>query len=258
MALDAILRQTEHRPWALPTTPWRMAQSWCDLLFAHWPLPAAQLQKLLPPNLVLDTFEGVAWVGVVPFRMVDVRPRGLPSVPWLSAFPELNVRTYVRSPNADHPQPGVFFFSLEAANPVAVALARRFFRLPYFYADMALQQRGDWIHYRSRRIHRGASPAEFVGRYRPIGEVLPARPGTLEQWLTERYSLYTSDQQGRLYIGEIHHIPWPLQNAEAEIDLNSMAAASGISLPDQPPLLHFARRLDVAVWPLRRLTGAPS
>ncbi len=258
MALDAILRQTEHRPWALPTTPWRMAQSWCDLLFAHWPLPAAQLQKLLPPNLVLDTFDGVAWVGVVPFRMVDVRPRGLPSVPWLSAFPELNVRTYVRSPNADHPQPGVFFFSLEAANPVAVALARRFFRLPYFYADMALQQRGDWIHYRSRRIHRGAPPAGFVGRYRPIGEVLPARPGTLEQWLTERYSLYTSDQQGRLYIGEIHHIPWPLQNAEAEIDLNSMAAASGISLPDQPPLLHFARRLDVAVWPLRRLTGAPS
>jgi uncharacterized protein YqjF (DUF2071 family) len=258
MALDAIFQQIDHRPWPLPNTPWRMAQSWCDLLFAHWSLPAAQIEPLLPANLKLDTFDGMAWIGVVPFRMVDVRPRGLPSVPWLSAFPELNVRTYVRSPNPDQPKPGVFFFSLEAANPVAVALARSFFRLPYFYADMTCQPEDDWIHYRSRRIHRGAPPAEFVGRYRPTGEVFSAKAGTLEQWLTERYSLYTNDPQGRLYIGEIHHLPWPLQPAEAEIERNSMAQASGIHLPDQPPLLHFARRLDVAVWPLRRVTGGSS
>ena len=245
-----------HRPWPLPAGPWVMAQSWHDLLFAHWPIPAAVMRALLPPQLVLDTYDGMAWVGVVPFRMSGVRPRLCPPVPWLSTFPELNVRTYVRSRDPANPRPGVYFFSLEAANPLAVAIARGWFKLPYYNATMSLRADGQGIHYRSQRTHRGAPAAEFVGSYRPTGPVYHAQPGTLEHWLTERYSLYTVSPKGavpngRAYIGEIHHQPWPLQPAEAEIQRNSMAVASALDLPNVAPLLHFARRLDVVIWPLR-------
>lgn len=231
-----------------------MRQSWLDLLFAHWPIPVETLRALVPPQLELDLFDQTAWVGVVPFRMAGVTLRGAPAVPWLSAFPELNVRTYVKARDPANPKPGVFFFSLEAANPVAVTIARQWFKLPYFHARMSLQGKGQQIHYRSQRTHRGAPSAEFIGNYVPTSPVFTAQPDTLERWLTERYSLYTVDPQGHVYIGEIHHPPWPLQQAEAAISVNSMAAASGITLPANPPLLHFARRLDVIIWPLRQLT----
>ena len=246
--IGEITRHIDHRPWPLPSGPWSMTQSWHDLLFAHWPIPVAVMRALVPSALELDTFDGTAWVGVVPFRMSNVRPRLMPALPWLSAFPELNVRTYVKSRNPAQPKPGVYFFSLEAANPVAVALARGLFKLPYFNADMRLNDDGHTIRYQSRRIHRGAPAAEFIGKYAPTSPVFRAQPGSLEQWLTERYSLYTVNKRGRAYIGEIHHQPWPLQWAEAEIQTNTMATASQIPLPDIPPLLHFARRLDVVVW----------
>jgi uncharacterized protein YqjF (DUF2071 family) len=189
--------------------------------------------------------------------MENVRPRWVPAAPWLSAFPELNVRTYVRMRDPDDPKPGVYFFSLEAANPVAVVLARSLFKLPYFWAQMGVADNGQTIQYHSHRRHPGAGrppgPADFVGVYTPTGEVFRAIQGSLEQWLTERYSLYTVDKPGNVYIGEIHHLPWPLQLAEAEFQVNTMAAANGISLPDMQPLLHFARRLDMVVWPLRRV-----
>ena len=231
-----------------------MRQTWHDLLFAHWPIPAETMRAHIPPQLELDTYEGMAWIAVVPFRMSGVVPRGLPDVPWLSAFPELNVRTYVTSPapaGADpaKSKPGVYFFSLEAANPVAVAIARNVFKLPYFNADMRLDDHGTRIDYTSRRTHRAAPPAEFIGSYAPTGEVYHSQPNTLEQWLTERYCLYTT-QGDKLYRGEIHHLPWPLQPASADIAVNTMTDAAGITLPDTPPLLHFARRLDVIVWPL--------
>jgi uncharacterized protein YqjF (DUF2071 family) len=230
-----------------------MRQSWHDLLFAHWPIPVATMRALVPPQLELDLFGDTAWVAVVPFRMSNVAPRFIPALPWLSAFPELNVRTYVKARDPANPKPGVYFFSLEAANPVAVAVARGWFKLPYFRARMQLVDDGKTIHYRSQRTHGGVSAADFVGSYRPVGEPFLAQPGSLVHWLTERYSLYTVDRGGRVYIGEIHHRPWPLQLAEATIESNSMAAASQIDLPVNPPLLHFARRLDVVVWPLRNL-----
>lgn len=248
-----IIDVTEHRPWPMPRRPWVMAQSWHDLLFAHWPLPVEMLRAVVPSVFSLDTFEGQAWIGVVPFRMSGVRPRAIPALPWLSAFPELNVRTYVTLGG----KPGVYFFSLDAGNPVAVAVARRWFHLPYFRARMALRDEGGSIHYRSDRTHRGAPAATFVGRYRPSGEVFRAEPGTLEHFLTERYALYTMNGQ-RLYRGEIHHVPWPLQLAEAEIEVNTVVAAHGLTLPPQAPLLHFARRLDVIVWPLEQVYPDPS
>lgn len=255
-----ITQTVDHRPWPLPSGPWLMAQSWHDLLFAHWPIPAETMRALVPPQLEVDTFDGTAWVSIVPFRMSGVRPRFIRSVPWLSAFPELNVRTYVRATDRNSSgqpivKPGVFFFSLEAANPVAVTIARRVFRLPYFRAHMRLREQPDGtIDYRSYRTHGGAPPAEFVGRYAPSGAVDLARPGTLDEWLTERYCLYATDGRGRAYRGDIHHRQWPVQPADAEIEVNTMARSAGLALPDRAPLLHFSRRLDVVVWPLQRVT----
>jgi uncharacterized protein YqjF (DUF2071 family) len=249
-----LLTTTSHRPWPLPAQPWVMQQSWHDLLFAHWPIAPEVMRPFIPPQLELDTYDGQAWLSVVPFRMSGVVPRGVPSVPWLSAFPELNLRTYVKLPAPPHAlpaasKPGVWFFSLEAANPIAVAIARRVFKLPYFRATMQLTDRGDRIDYTSTRTHTAAPPAQFVGSYGPTDGIYAARRNTLEHWLTERYCLYTVDR-GKLLRGEIHHLPWPLQPAQAQIATNTIAQAAGFSLPPQPPLLQFARRLDVLIWPL--------
>jgi uncharacterized protein YqjF (DUF2071 family) len=256
MMINDILKVHEHRTYPLPNGPWVMRQTWYNLLFAHWPIPPAAMRALVPEALQLDTHGGRAWLGIVPFGMRDVHPRGLWSVPWLSHFPELNVRTYVTMAEKGVEKPGVYFFSLDAANPVAVALARRFFLLPYFNARMSLKEtRRGWVKYRSRRTHAHTVPATFGAKYRPAGPVYLSTPGTLDHWLTERYALYTVDTKGRPYIGEIHHIQWPLQPAEAELlqpdDLAGASAA--LRLPDLPPLLHFARRIDMAAWPLRRI-----
>ena len=197
------------------------------------------MRTQVPAPLELDLFEGQAWISVVPFRMTGIRPRFLPAMPWLSAFEELNVRTYVVRDG----KPGVYFFSLDAANPFAVRIARRFFHLPYFDAKMSLQCDGDWIEYRSTRTHRGAPPAEFAARYRPVGPVFRVKPGSLEEWLTERYCLYAGDRHGRIWRTEIHHGPWPIQPAECQLLTNTMTR-----LPDTKPLLQFSRKLDVAAW----------
>ena len=246
---STILGAIDHRPWPMPTAPWVMTQSWHDLLFAHWPVDASVLAAHIPSAFRVDTFDGTAWVGVVPFRMSNVAPRGVPALPWLSAFPELNVRTYVRMED----KPGVYFFSLDATNPVAVKAARRFFHLPYYSAEMTLEDRDDRIHYRSRRMSQPA--AELIASYRPIAPPGAPRRGALEYFLTERYCLYTLDRRGRPARCEIHHPAWPLQTAEADIAVNTMASA-GLELPHLPPLLHFSRRQDVVVWPLTPVDGS--
>jgi len=238
------LEQGAHRPWPLLAGRWVMAQTWHELLFAHWPVGAAQLRPLIPAGLEVDVFEGKAWLGVVPFRMSGVRLRGTPAVPGLSAFPELNVRTYVVAGG----KPGVWFFSLDAANGIAVAVARAWFHLPYFRARMSCTERNGWIEYQSERVHGGAPSAKLRGRYRASGEVFASRRGTLEHFLTERYCLYAQDAKGRLIRGEIHHAPWPLQPAQAEFTANTMAQAAGVTLRPAEPVLHFAKRLDVVVW----------
>jgi uncharacterized protein YqjF (DUF2071 family) len=221
-----------------------MKQTWHDLLFAHWPLPPPAVRPLVPSQLTLDTFDGQCWVGVAPFRMSGIRVRGLPPLPGLSRFPELNVRTYVTFGG----KAGVYFFSLDAANLPAVWAARAFFHLPYFHAAMRSQEREGVIHYHSRRHH---ASTEFRGHYVPTAEVQLRKLGSLEHWLTERYCLYTT-HHNQVYRAEIHHLPWPLQDAEAEFETNTIAAAAGIMLPEVAPLLSFARRLEVLIWPLRR------
>src|SRR5688500_11938031 len=243
-----ILEETAHRPWPMPDSPWIMTQTWHDLLFAHWPVDPSALRGLVPAAFELDLYEGQAWLGIVPFRMSNVAPRGVPALPWVSAFPELNVRTYVRAAGRG----GVYFFSLDASNPVAVGVARTLAHLPYYTAEMQVDEQDSWVAYTSRR-KISDSPAELVAKYRPLGAPVPPVPGTLEHFLTERYCLFTTDKRSRAFTLDIHHPPWPLQSAEAEFAVNTMAAAAGIGLPDTPPLLHFAKRQDMVAWNLHAL-----
>lgn len=212
-------------------------------------MPAAALRRLVPPSVEIDEFEGTSWVGVVPFHMTDVMRRGLPSLPGISAFPEINLRLYVRM----NRRPGVWFVSLDAGNSLAVWTARRFFRLPYYRADMRVTRSGERIRYTSVRRFPGMRVA-FRGEYWPVGPVFESRPGTIEHFLTERYCLYTASPAGEILDAHVHHLPWPLQPAAAEIEENTIAAAVGIELTGAP-LLHFSRRLDVAIWSAGQVRG---
>jgi uncharacterized protein YqjF (DUF2071 family) len=227
----------------MPAAPWLMTQTWHDLLFAHWPVEPRALARLIPAGFCIDTFDGRAWVGIVPFRMSNVAPRGVPPIPGLSAFPELNVRTYVRVGD----KPGVFFFSLDASSPLAVAAASLGLTLPYYTARMSVERDGDRIHYSSRRLS-SRTPAELQARYSPVGEPFVSAPDSLERFLTERYCLYARFHTGRPYRLQIHHPPWPLQRGTAVFSRNTMAEAAGIRLPAVEPVLHFARRQDMVAW----------
>ena len=221
--------------------PWMMRMRWRDLLFAHWPMEVEALRPLVPAALEIDTFEGRAYLGIVPFRMEDVAPRGLPAIPGVSAFPEVNVRTYVRHAGVD----GVLFLSLDAGDRVAVEGARRGFHLPYFHASMSIERDGERVHFRSERRDRRGRPASIDVRYGPIGPAAPADAGSLEDWLTARYRLFAVDGHGRLTRTEIRHAPWALRPAKAEFEVETLAAAQGLALPDAPPHLLSADRLDV-------------
>jgi len=218
-----------------------MTQTWHDLLFAHWPLDFDTLRALVPSPLALDRFDGRAWIGVVPFVMTNVSPRLVPPLPRLSAFPEINVRTYVTVGD----KPGVYFFSLDATNPIAVRSARALFGLPYNRASIHVDSNGDAIEYQSRRL---SDDARFDARYGPIAAPFAAERGSLEHFLTERYCLYTVSRSRRVSRAEVHHAPWSLRRADADIRVNTMAAPAGIALPSAAPHLLFGKRQDTVVW----------
>ena len=220
-----------------------MAQTWDCLLFAHWRLPVAAVRAHVPPELPIDTFDGDAWVGVTPFVLNGLRLRATPPPPALSSFPELNVRTYVTLEG----KPGIWFFSLDAGSRLAVAAARRFYRLPYFDADMSVERDQSGVRYASDRRTPGERPASLRARYAPVGAAFNAEPGSLDAFLTERYRLYTVDG-GEIFQGEIHHPPWPLRRAEADLEVNTMAPPE-LSTEGEP-VLHYAERQDVLIWPL--------
>lgn len=228
-----------------PGRPWVMRMRWTDLLFAHWPVDPEPLRRQLPPGLELDLYDGQAWLGIVPFRMSDVSPRGLPAVPVLSTFPEVNVRTYVRHGDRG----GVWFLSLDAASRLTVEGARAAFHLPYRLASMAMDTRGDVVTFRSERRDPGHTPAALDVTYGPNGPVRPAEPGSFDAWSTDRLRLFSVDRDGALWRTEIGHAPWPLQPARAVFAVETLAAAAGVELPAGiEPRLAFARRLDVRGW----------
>jgi uncharacterized protein len=245
-AMTSIFDQTLHRPWPMPTRRWAVAMRWHELLFAHWPVKAEVLRPLIPPSLDVDTWDGRAWIGLVPFRMTGVLPRPLPAA-CSFAFPELNVRTYVRGGGKS----GVWFFSLDAASRVAVRVARSWYQLPYYDAAMEVECASDNVKYDCRRTHRGAPAAELQIEYRPTSPVFHSEPGSIEHWLIERYCLFSETRRRQAACGDIHHVPWPLQTAEAEIRRSTMLEALGIPTPRDKPLLHFARELEVVAWNMR-------
>lgn len=234
----AVVEQVEHRPWPLPDEPWQNAQTWQELAFLHWRVDEAQLRPLVPQGLELDRYDGSAWLGITPFRLTGFRLRGLPPLPRLSSFPELNVRTYVTAGD----KPGVWFLSLDAGNPLAAEAGKRLYRLPYRAARMAIERRHGHVHFDSSCRER-----VFSARYRGVGDAFHAEPGSLESFLTERYCLYAADAGG-LWRAEIHHPPWALQAGEAVVELNTVA-----EVPHDEPLVHYAARQDAVVWPPHRL-----
>ena len=230
-----------------------MRMIWADLGFLHWEVDAAALRPRVPDALEIDTFEGRAFVGLVPFTMRGVRPAWAPPLPWLSRFHEVNVRTYVHRKGRD---PGVWFLCLEAANPVAVVIARTFWRLPYHFAHMQLAREGSAIRYASERRWPGPRPGACALRYEPTGPASRAPVGTLEHFLVERYILYAF-AGGTLLSGRVHHAPYPLQAANVEGLDESLLAACGVARPAAAPLVHYAREVEVDVFSLQRAPLTP-
>lgn len=228
-----------------------MHQDWGKLLFMHWRIDEKKLRPLIPERLTIDTFDGSAWIAVTPFKMWDIRafPPLLPPVPGLSSMHELNVRTYVHLDGV----PGVWFFSLDANSSIAVLTARTFFHLPYFNAEMELEQQDETIIYSSRRAKDDDVPAaEFDATWK-TGERLPySHPGSLEFFLTERYCLYTSHKQ-KLYRCRIFHEPWPLQKASVSSFDSTMIESHGLPTPKDDPLLNYAEEISVDIWPLEEV-----
>ncbi len=240
------LARTAHRPWPIPSYPYAMEMSWHDLLFIHYPVSPQALRPLLPRNLPLDTWESQAWVGIVPFGMNNVRLRGLPALPGAISFPELNVRTYATIDG----KPGVYFFSLDTISLAAVMGARTWFKLRYYHAIMEMESRDCKTRFSSER-RPSKIGAQFHAQYQPTGPV--ASFGAFDRWLTERYCLYSAGPFGGIYRADIHHLPWPLQPARANIELNTMATPLGLTLSDVQPILHFSEFINVVAWAPRRV-----
>lgn len=246
--MHPALSRTGHRPWPLPRGEWTWRQSWCDLLFAHWPIEAERLRALVPEPLRVQEFEGRSWIGVVPFRMEGVMRRTLPDLPGLSAFPKCNLRIYVDLDG----RPGVWFLSLDATNPVAVWAARRFFHLPYHLADICFAEVDGRIRYATQRRDRSAT--DFAAHYVATSDPYESTPGTLEAWLTERYCLYALAPDDALHRTEVHHHPWPLQRAEVEILPNRLLEPHDLEVEGPPALVHFSKRIDVVIWTSERVS----
>jgi uncharacterized protein YqjF (DUF2071 family) len=245
----ASLAETSHRPWPVPAKPWFQGQTWLNLAFVHWPVEPDAIRQLVPRALELDVYERSAWLGVTPFVLASLRIRGLPPLPPLSTFPELNVRTYVTVGG----KPGIFFFSLDAASRLAVTAARRFYRLPYYLARMSARYEGSRFRFGSERIDRRGHAASFCAEFEAAGEASPAEPGSLVEFLVERYCLYTVDERGAPLRGEIHHSPWRVRPAVADIAANSMPPPA-LHLAEEAPLVHLSERQDVVIWKLAPAT----
>ena len=229
----------------------RMA--WASLLFAHWPLPPEALRRLVPGALEIDTLDGAAWVGLIPFTMPRFRVAGLP-IPGMSRFHECNLRTYVRCGGVS----GVYFFSLDAASRLAVWGARRLWRLNYYLARMELRRDGSVVHYAFDRVDRRGPAAQLRCAWRMGSPRPPSRAGALDHFLTERYALYTVDAAGRPLCGRIRHEPWALHEAEL-LDLDeTLFAAAGIDRPASEPVLYHAEWLDVEAWAVQVTSGTPA
>ncbi|MFC7391692.1 YqjF family protein [Scopulibacillus cellulosilyticus] len=240
--------QTNHRPFPLPIRPWMMTQTWNDVFFIHWPIDFDDIRDKVPKQLYIDTFDGRAWIGIIPFHITDFKVRDVFSIPLTNAFPEINVRTYVTYDN----KPGVYFFSLDAGHWMASVAARTLTPLPYYFSKIDLTKQNGAITYKSSRQDKNSSNGEFEGTFSSISSTYKSEKGTLDEWLTERYCFYTMNRN-KLYRCDIHHEKWELQKAEGEILTDTLVSSQRISLPDKKPVLHYASRNKALIWPLVRV-----
>lgn len=255
--MQEYLVRTSHRPRPLPPGRWVMTQRWNDLLFAHWPVAPSALAGLIPAELLMDTFQGSAWLSLSPFWTDRIKLRGVPSISGGRGFPGLNLRTYVRDPRSG--TPGVCLLSVDASDVLSVAVGRAFYRLPYHWAEMRLEQKREreFAFYSRRRF--SSRPVMFKARYRGLGptrKLAEMRRGTLESFLMERYCLFMRNSAGKSIRANLHQVSWPLEEAEAEIEQNDLADAIGITLPEVAPVLHYSRRLALYIWPTVPLRSA--
>lgn len=212
---------------------------WRHVLFANWPVSPTVVDAAIPDALTVDTFDGDAWLSVVPFTNVDVRPRIFPAGTGLP-LPELNLRTYVTYGDT----PGVYFFSLDAQGVLAVLGTRIFHHLPYYYSRIDLVEDDDQIRFTSHRRHPGARPVHFKATYSPEGDSSSAESETLAWFLTERYRYYTEAPDGTVRHAEIRHNPWSLYDVDVEIEENTLFRANGFETPDSDPVHFYSPGVD--------------
>ncbi len=221
-----------------------MKQTWLDTLFIHYPVKADELAKLVPKHLPIDTFEKMAWISIVPYLTTSVRMRGLPPIPGMNRFPGFNVRTYVHL----NGKPGVYFFNLAAANWFTAKMAKRFFKLPYIYLNMNFQRNGNYIQFESDPYRKNDEKLKWI--YRPISEPRLAQKGSLEEWLVERYCLYTINQKGEPFRSDIIHHSWLIHDAEVESQHRSILPEFNIFPSNENAIFHYSKRAEVNIWPI--------
>lgn len=244
-----LMKDIAHRPWQLPSKHWIMRQTWSNLFFTHWPIAPEMIRPYIPQSLQIDTFNRYAWVGVVLFVMKGVYPRGLNCISLIRPFPEINVRTYVQFDG----KPGIYFLSIDVGDWASCTIAKRWFRLPYFSSDVFFDRKDQNFYFQSNRKGIANTTIKFNGKYIPLPGVFYPQKGTLDHWLTERYCLYSKDQKGNLYCGEIHHRPWPLQNAESEIPTNSLLSPFNFDLTGVKPISHYSKGVDSFIWNIKKI-----
>lgn len=246
------LKELEHRPWEMPKNPWIWRQSWKELSFLHFPVAVEELKKRVPQALEIDSFEGTAWVSLVPFFMEDVMMRNLPSIYPFKKFPELNARTYVKYGG----KTGVYFFSLDASSLNFVLGGRIAFNLPYYLAKMKIEKKKQGhYHYQSQR--RFANKQQFDVEIQYDDASFSAEKGSFEHWVAERYCLFTANQK-KVSCVEVHHAPWQLHHASCKIHANDLLKTLGIQPLQQEPICHFSPGVDVIAWHPEKLSCCPS
>ncbi len=244
-----ILSEKNHRPFPLRSNKWIMQQNWRDVIFLHWPVHPDQLRPYIPAPLKIDTFDHFAWLGIVAFVMEGIYPRGLPFITVTPKFSEVNVRTYVQYKD----KPGVCFLSLDVENWASNMIAKRWYRLPYYPAEIIFLSEGNAIHCRSTRKAKSSQPILFHGSVTPSQDLSIARIGTLNHWLTERYCFYSMDTKGGIYCGEIHHRPWMLQKAETEIEMNTLFDPINLNPSNEKPIAAFSKGINSLIWNIKKV-----
>jgi uncharacterized protein YqjF (DUF2071 family) len=244
-----VLNETTHRPFSLPEKKWIMRQSWRNLLFTHWPISPEVLRPYIPSQLQIDTFNDRAWIGVVVFVMEGIYHRYLPTISLTPTFSEINVRTYVRY----NGKPGIYFLSLDVNDLASYTIAKRWYHLPYSLASISYQQEGPTFHVKSIRKAKTNIPIEFKGSYSPNQDVFYAKKETLEHWFIERYCLYSNDNRGNMYCGDIHHRPWPLQTVNTKISMNTLFSMFSFNVSEENSLSSYSRGVDTLIWNIKKL-----